>query len=88
MPNGDVDGASLDGDGSQLDDDHELPPRLNKKRRISLGSKGPSRSELQKAVSDLDSSVKRLQTMVAREVEKVNGVINSLNAVISEMESD
>lgn len=89
LVNGDADGASVDGEGSLLDDDdHELPPRLNKKRRISLGSKGPSRSELQKVASDLDASVKRIQATVAREVEKVNGVIKSLNAMISEMESD
>jgi hypothetical protein len=86
--NGDVDGVSLDGEGSLLDDDHELPPRLNKKRRISMGNRGPSRSDLQKVVSDLDTSVKRIQASVAREVDKVNSTIKSLNAMISEMESD
>lgn len=88
-PNGDADGVSLDGEGSVLDDDdHELSPRLNKKRRISMGNKGPSRSELQKVVSDLDASVKRIQTTIAREVDKVNATIKSLNTMISEMESD
>lgn len=89
LPNGDVDGVSLDGEGSLLDDDdHELPPRLNKKRRISMGNKGPSRSELQKVVSDLDASVKRIQSSITREVDKVNATIKSLNTMISEMESD
>jgi len=85
----DADGASADGDGSILeDDDHELPPRLNKKRRISMGVKGPSRSELQKAVTDIDASIKRIQTSVTHEVDKMRSVIRSLNATISEMESD
>jgi hypothetical protein len=89
LPNGDVDGVSLDGEGSLLeDDDHDLPPRLNKKRRISKGNKGPSRSDLQEVVGDLDASVKRLQTSVAREVDKMNGIIKSLNGMIAEMESD
>lgn len=84
----DADGASADGDGSILeDDDHELPPRLNKKRRI-MGVKGPSRSELQKAVTDIDASIKRIQTSVTQEVDKMRSVIRSLNAAISDMESD
>ena len=87
--NGDVDGASADGDGSILeDDDHELPPRLNKKRRISMGVKGPSRSELQKAVTDIDASIRRIQSSVAQEVDKMKTVIRSLNVTIAEMESD
>lgn len=89
ISNGEVDGVGVDGEGSVLEeDDHELPPRLNKRRRISKESKGPSRSELQKAVSRLDASVRRVQESVTREVDKMNGIIKSLNVMITEMESD
>ncbi len=88
LQNGDVDGVSVDGEGSIDDDGHELPPRLNKKRRISLNAKVPSRSELQKAVIEMGTSVNRIQASVAKEVNKMNSVINSLKAVIADMESD
>ena len=88
LQNGDVDGVSIDGEGSIDDDGHELPPRLNKKRRISLNAKVPSRSELQKAVIEMETSVNRIQASVAKEVSKMNSVITSLRAVIADMESD
>lgn len=84
--NGDADNHSIDGEGSIVDEDgHELPPRLNKKRRIS---KGPTRSQLVKMVADMEGSVKRIQASVAKEVEKMNSVIKTLNAKISEMDDE
>ncbi|KAF9534379.1 hypothetical protein CPB83DRAFT_781911 [Crepidotus variabilis] len=86
--NGDIDGASLDGDGSVIDDDHSLPPRLTKRRRISKGGKGPSRTELIQTVADMESSIKRIQTSVAKEVDRMQGVIDNLNGIIADMDSD
>ncbi|CAA7260197.1 unnamed protein product [Cyclocybe aegerita] len=87
--NGDIDGHSIDGEGSIDDEDgHEPPPRLNKKRRISKGNGGPSRAQLVKAVGEIEASIKRVQSTVAKEVEKMSGVIKSLNTKIKEMDDD
>lgn len=88
LQNGDVDGVSIDGDGSIDDYDHELPPRLNKKRRISLSTRIPSHTELQKTITEMETSVKRIQVFVAKEVDKMNTVINSFKAILADMESD
>ena len=87
--NGDIDGHSLDGEGSIDDEEqHEPPPRMNKKRRLSKSSGGPSRAQLVKVVTDMEASVKRIQTSVAKEVEKMNGIIKTLNTKINEMDED
>ncbi|KAF9485410.1 hypothetical protein BDN70DRAFT_871462 [Pholiota conissans] len=87
--NGDADGHSIDGEGSiDYEDGHEPPPRLNKKRRISKGSSGPTRIQLIKAVGDMESSIKRIQTSVSKEVDKMNGIIRALNTKIKEMDEE
>lgn len=87
--NGDIDGHSIDGEGSVVDEDsHDPAPRVNKKRRTSKGNAGPSRAQLVKAVSDVEASIKRIQTSVTKEVEKMNSIIKSLNAKIKEMDDE
>jgi hypothetical protein len=87
--NGDVDGHSIDGEGSiDYEDGHEPPPRLNKKRRISKGSSGPTRIQLIKAIGDMESSIKRIQVSVTKEVDKMNGIIRALNTKIKEMDEE
>ncbi|KAF8974618.1 hypothetical protein BDZ97DRAFT_1774571 [Flammula alnicola] len=79
----------MDGEGSiDYEDGHEPPPRLNKKRRISKGSSGPSRAQLSKAVDDMEASIKRIQSSVSKEVEKMNGIIKTLNTKIKEMDEE
>lgn len=87
--NGETDGHSIDGEGSiDYEDGHEPPPRLNKKRRISKGSSGPTRIQLIKAIGDMESSIKRVQASVSKEVDKMNGIIRALNAKIKEMDEE
>jgi len=87
--NGDADGHSLDGEGSIDDEEgHQPPPRLNKKRRVSKGNGGPSRSQLMKMASDMEASVKRIQTTLTKEVDKMNTIINNLNTKIKDMDED
>lgn len=84
--NGDT--HSIDGEGSiDYEEGHEPPPRLNKKRRLSKGT-GPSRAQLVKAVTDMEASVRRIQASVSKEVDKMNSIINGLNAKIKEMSDD
>lgn len=85
--NGDT--HSIDGEGSiDYEEGHEPPPRLNKKRRISKGSAGPSRAQLVKTVNDMEASIKRIQTSVSKEVEKMTSIISALNAKIRDMGED
>jgi len=88
IPNGDVDGYSMDGEGSIVDDENNLDASgrpVNKKRRVS---KGPTRSQLVKAASDMDAAVKRIQSSVAKEVERMTSIISTLNAKIREMDEE
>lgn len=81
--NGDT--HSMDGEGSiDYEEGHEPPPRLNKKRRLSKGT-GPTRTQLVKAVADMEASVRRIQASVSKEVEKMNSIIDGLNARIKDM---
>lgn len=75
-----------DGEGS---DDEDLQQNANKKRRLSKSaSGGPSRTLLETAVADMEASIKRVQSSVAKEVEKMNGIVKTLNAKIKEMDED
>ncbi|KAF8165004.1 hypothetical protein B0H34DRAFT_793440 [Crassisporium funariophilum] len=88
-PNMSQNDDSDDGDGTDdVEDGHELPPKMSKKRRITKSSSGPSRALLARALGDMEASVKRVQLSVAKEVEKMNGIIKTLNARVKEMEED
>ena len=82
---------SDDGEGSDDEgDEHEVQPNANKKRRLSKPTSrpGPSRTLLAKAVADMDASIKQVQSSVAKEVEKMKGIVKILNAKIKEMDED
>jgi len=88
-------GNTDDGEGSDDDDDDddehdEVQQNANKKRRLSTSASGPgpSRTLLAKAVADMEASIKRVQTSVAKEVEKMKGIVKTLNAKIKEMDDD
>jgi len=84
-------GNTDDGEGSDVDDDeHDVQQNANKKRRLSKSGSGsgPSRTLLVKAVADMEASIKRVQFSVAKEVEKMNGIMKTLNAKIKEMDED
>ena len=87
-PNGNTD----DGEGSdeEEEDEHEVQQNANKKRRLSKSTSrpGPSRTLLEKAVVDMEASIKRVQSSVAKEVEKMKGIVKTLNAKINEMDED
>ena len=88
--NGDIDGHSIDGEGSVVDEDghDDASHKPTKKRRVSKGNAGPSRAQLVKAVSDMEASIKRIQASVTKEVEKMSSIVKSLNARIKEMDDD
>jgi len=83
-------GNTDDGEGSDDDDDGDVQQSTNKKRRLSKSASGPgpSRALLVKAVADMEASIKRVQSSVAKEVEKMNGIVKTLNAKIKEMDED
>jgi len=83
-------GNTDDGEGSDDDDDGDVRQNTNKKRRLSKSASGPgpSRTLLVKAVADMEASIKRVQSSVAKEVEKMNGIVKTLNAKIKEMDED
>lgn len=84
-------GNTDDGEGSDEDEhEHEVQQNANKKRRLSKSASrpGPSRTLLAKAVADMDASIKRVQSSVAKEVEKMKGIVKTLNAKIKEMDED
>jgi len=85
-------GNTDDGEGSdeEEEDEHEVQQNANKKRRLSKSTSksGPSRLLLAKAVADMDASIKRVQSSVAKEVEKMKGIVKTLNANIKEMDED
>jgi len=83
-------GNTDDGEGSDDDDDGDVQQNTNKKRRLSKSASGPgpSRTLLVKAVADMEASIKRVQSSVAKEVEKMNGIVKTLNAKIKEMDED
>lgn len=88
-PNGNTD----DGEGSDDDDDDdelEVQQNANKKRRLSKSTSrpGPSRTLLEKAVADMEASIKRVQSSVVKEVEKMKGIVKTLNTKIKEMDED
>ena len=78
-----------DGEGSGGDED-EVQQNANKKRRLSKSTSRPepSRTSLAKAVADMDASIKRVESSVAKEVEKMKGIVKNLNAKIKEMDED
>jgi hypothetical protein len=85
--------VSQNGDGGESDDDedeHEVQQNANKKRRLSKSTSRPelSRTSLLKAVADMDASIKRVESSVAKEVEKMKGIVKNLNAKIKEMDED
>ncbi|KAF8901736.1 hypothetical protein CPB84DRAFT_953420 [Gymnopilus junonius] len=87
--NGDIDGHSIDGEGSVVDEDsHEPTSRPNKKRRISKNNAGPSRAQLLKAASDMEASIKRIRASIAKEFEKMNSVVNSIYSSVKEMDDE
>jgi len=77
-------------DDEELEDEHEVQQNANKKRRLSKSSSrpGPSRTLLAKAVADMEASIKRVQSSVAKEVDKMKGIVKTLNAKIKEMDED
>jgi len=80
-----------DGEGSGDDDDEqEVQQNTNKKRRLSKSTSRPepSRTSLAKAVADMDASIRRIESSVAKEVEKMKGIVKNLNAKIKEMDDD
>jgi hypothetical protein len=82
-------GNTDDGEGSDDDEDDDMQQNANKKRRLSKSaSGGPSRILLVKAVADMEASMKRIQSSVAKEVEKMNGIVKTLNAKIKEMDEE
>jgi hypothetical protein len=84
-------GNTDDGEGSDDEEDElEVQQNANKKRRLSKSTSkpGPSRILLAKAVADMDASIKRVQSSVAKEVEKMKGIVKTLNAKIKEMDED
>lgn len=85
-------GNTDDGEGSDDEEDgQDIQQNANKKRRISKsgsGQAGPSRALLVKSVADIEASIKRVQSSVAKEVEKMNGIVKALNAKIKEMDEE
>jgi len=82
-------GNTDDGEGSYDEEDIVHPDAIKKPRLSKSGSgSGPSRTLLVKAVTEMEASVKRVQASVAKEVEKMNGIMKSLNAKIKEMDED
>ena len=83
-------GNTDDGEGSDDDEDDDVQQNANKKRRLSKSASGsgPSRTLLVKAVADMEASMKRIQSSVAKEVEKMNGIVKTLNAKIKEMDEE
>jgi len=84
-------GNTDDGEGSDdEEDEHGVQQNANKKRRLSksISRPGPTRTLLAKAVADMESSIKRVQSSVAKEVEKMKGIVKTLNAKIKEMDED
>jgi len=49
-------------------------------------SNGLTRSQLAKAVSDMEGAMNRIKASVGKELDKMSGVINTLNSKIREME--
>jgi len=85
--------VSQNGNGEGSDDDedeHEVQQNANKKRRLSKSTSRPelSRTSLAKAVADIDASIKRVESSVAKEVEKMKGIVKNLNAKIKDMDED
>lgn len=84
-------GNTDDGEGSDDEEDgYDVQQNTNKKPRLSKSGSGsgPSRSLLVRAVTEIEASIKRVQSSVAKEVEKMNGIVKSLNAKIKEMDED
>jgi len=79
-----------DGEGSDDEDEHEVQQNANKKLRLSKSTSRPepSRTSLAKAIADMDASIKRVESSVAKEVEKMKGIIKNLNAKMKEMDED
>ena len=82
-------GNTDDGEGSYDEEDIVHPNAIKKPRLSKSGSgSGPSRTLLVKAITEMEASVKRVQASVAKEVEKMNGIMKSLNAKIKEMDEE
>lgn len=81
--NGDVDWHSADGEGSIDEESGHQSGRQRKKRR---SSNGLTRNQLVRAVGEMEGSINRIKASVGKELDKMNGVINTLNSKIREME--
>ena len=83
-------GNTEDGERSdeEEEDENEVQQNTNKKRRLSKSTSTPglSRSSLTKVVADMHASIKRVESSVAKEVEKMKGIVKDLNAKIKEMD--
>jgi hypothetical protein len=81
--NGEIEGHSADGDGSIDEEGGNQAGRQRKKRRTSIGL---TRAQLVKAISDMEAATNRIQASVEKELERMRGVINTLNSKIKDME--
>ena len=84
-------GNTDDGEGTDEEEDElEVQQNASKKRRLSKSTSrpGPSRTVLAKAVADMDASIKRVQSSVEKEVEKMKEIVKTLNAKLKEMDED
>jgi hypothetical protein len=81
--NGDVDWHSADGEGSIDEESGHQSGRQRKKRR---SSNGLTRTQLVKAVGEMEGAISRIKASVGKELDKMNGVITTLNSKIREME--
>ncbi|KIM45845.1 hypothetical protein M413DRAFT_440896 [Hebeloma cylindrosporum] len=81
--NGDVDGHSADGDGSIDEESGPQSGRQRKKRRVSNGL---TSAQLSKAVNDMSAAMQRIKASVGKELDKMQGVIDTLNAKIRDMD--
>ncbi|KAF8803846.1 hypothetical protein BYT27DRAFT_7144503 [Phlegmacium glaucopus] len=90
-PSASQNGNTDDGEGSDDEEDgRDVQLNANKKRRLSKSGpgSGPSRTLLVKTVAEMEASIKRVQSSIAKEVEKMNGLVKGLNAKIKEMDED
>ncbi|KAJ2933668.1 hypothetical protein H1R20_g3428, partial [Candolleomyces eurysporus] len=76
-------GISRAPEEEESDDDHDLPARLNKRRRTAM-SGAIIASRVLRHVRDLEATVKRLEDVYATEMQRVEDIISHL---MKDMES-
>jgi hypothetical protein len=69
------------------DDGHEPPAKLNKKRRSGKAVFTPLQSKILDRISELEDTVRQLQSHTAREVERIHEIISRLKADVQDVES-